>query len=89
MPIEFTKCKNIQAYVVTQTDRHAGFGIGMIYQDVSGYWYIEFEEFVGGVDEYTLKVLYEKLRELNNPLDENANEYFSKDYFKHQKELLE
>lgn len=89
MPIEFTKCKTIPAYVVTANDRDAGFGIGMIYQDVSGYWYIEFEDFAGGVDEYTLKLLYEKLRELNNPLDENVNEYFSKDYFKHQKELLE
>jgi hypothetical protein len=49
--------------------------------DVSGYWYVWFYfrdiSFIGGFDEYFFYWCYEKLKELNKPMDDSTNEYFN------------
>lgn len=53
-------------------------------QDVSGYWYVWFNTpedpsvpYIGGFDEYFFYWCFEKLKELNKPMDDSLNEYFT------------
>lgn len=90
MVIEFIKCTNIQAYMVTYSNKlEHNVDVGTIYQDVSGYWYMDFDTVAGGLDEFTVKAIYEKLKDLNSQLDSDINSYFMDAYFKQQKELLD